>query len=239
MSNEQKSLSGLIRGGLDVSDTGKLNYLETNYSHKKSTNPYDFLLVQYILDLGSIKPGGSVLDLACGPGSFRSVFEKFNFSYVGVDIDNESEANNIIKCDIANQKLPFVDDEFDFIFFKMGIEHLSVNEISKCLSEALRTLKRGGSFVVITPDWKWNYKLFYDEYTHQTPFTVSSLTSALKMARYDVKLCESIIQLPIVWKYPFIKILSDVAYLLYPILKKVKFIKYSKERPLLAIAKKP
>ncbi len=238
MTIKQKNSSKSIQGLVDQSNGGKGNYLETNYSHKKFANPYDFLLIKHILSLAAVNSGGNVLDLACGTGGFKSVFESFNFIYAGVDIDNESELNNIKKCDIANHMLPFNDDSFDLIFFKMGIEHLTIKEISNTLSEALRVLRPGGSLVVLTPDWKWSYKSFYDEYTHQTPFTSSSLNSALKMARYDVKLCRSFIQLPIIWKYPFLRVLADVAALLYPIVQKIKFIKYSKERVVLAIASK-
>ena len=96
------------------------------------------------------------------------------------------------------------------IFFKMGIEHLTIKEISNCLSEAIRVLKPKGNLIVITSDWKWTYKFFYEEYTHQTPFTSSSLTTALKMAQFEVKYCQTLIQLPIIWKFPFLKFIADI-----------------------------
>ncbi len=218
----------------------KKNYLQTNYAHKKLANQYDFMLINYITELARINSGVKVLDLACGTGSFKSVFENLNFFYTGVDIDNDDEPNNIYQCDIANQKLIFADNSFEVIFFKMGIEHLTIKEISSCLAEALRVLKPNGKLIVITPDWKWTYKFFYEEYTHQTPFTTSSLISALKMAHFQVEYCQSFIQLPIIWRFPFLKFIADMASLLYPIThKKNKFIKFSKERALLAVGNKP
>jgi predicted SAM-dependent methyltransferase len=71
--------------------------------------------------------------LGCGTGSFKSVFEASNFTYFGVDIDNNDELNNIQKCDITSQSLPFEDNSYDLIFFKMVIEHLTIEEISNCL----------------------------------------------------------------------------------------------------------
>lgn len=218
--------------------SGKKNYLSINYANKKAVKPYDYLLIAHILNLSGMSDGGCVLDLACGTGSFKSVFESFKYKYTGVDIDNNDMLNNIYQCDIASSELPFEDQSYDLIFFKMGIEHLTISEISNCLAEALRVLKPNGNLVVITPDWKWTYKTFYEEYTHQTPFTESSLKSALQMANFDIKICSTIIQLPIVWSLPFVKIFMNLLSLLYPIFPKNKFVKYSKERVLLAIAKK-
>lgn len=217
----------------------KINYLSTNYEHKKKSNPYDFQLIDYILKLGNIPSNTNVLDLACGTGSFKNVFESFKIPYSGADIDNEDASKNIFRCDIANESLPFNNDSFGLVFFKMGIEHLTIREISHCLSEALRVLSPKGHLVIITPDWEWTYKFFYEEYTHQTPFTSSSLTTALRMAKYKVEYCETLIQLPIVWKFPILKFVTRIACFLYPITKKNnKFIKFSQERALLAIARK-
>ncbi len=219
-------------------NNGKLNYLKTNYSHKRSATSYDYKLIKYILEFEEVKEKKNVLDLACGTATFKKVFETYGVIYKGVDIDNNDEKNNIYKCDIANQDLPFNDQTFDLIFFKMVIEHLNFDEISNCLSEALRVLKPKGKLIVMTPDWEWDYKYFFEEYTHQTPFTISSLKSALKMANFNVDFCKQFIQLPIVWKYPFLKIFIDILSYLYPLAKKNKFIKFCKRRAILAIASK-
>ena len=239
-SNDRRNEREREQKSSHLDNKGKKNYLQTNYAHKKFSNQYDFKLIRYILELGEINSGENVLDLGCGTGSFKSVFEASNFTYYGVDIDNNDELNNIQKCDMASQSLPFEDNSYDLIFFKMVIEHLTIEEISNCLSEAIRVLKPKGNLIVITPDWKWTYKFFYEEYTHQTPFTSSSLTSALKMAQFEVKYCQTLIQLPIIWKFPFLKVIANVACMLYPMThKKNKFIKFSQERALLAIANKP
>ena len=217
----------------------KANYLETNYLLKKESLGYDYQLINHVLKLIRTKSRGNMLDLACGFGSFKPVFESFGFSYSGVDIDYSNEASNILRCNIGGERLPFAGDRFEIIFFKMGIEHLTLPEISFCLSEAKRVLKPNGKLVILTPDWRWTYKMFYEEYTHQTPFMETSLNTALKMSGFQCDYCKTFIQLPIVWRFPFLSLLCNVAALLYPIAKKkIKFIKFSQERPLLAIATK-
>ncbi len=90
--------------------SGKANYLTSNYSKKQLSTSYDYKLVQRIFSLGKIAPKVAILDLACGTGSFKSVFKKMNIDYYGVDIDNEDVISNIIRCDIANTQLPYAND---------------------------------------------------------------------------------------------------------------------------------
>lgn len=239
MNNNIKLHSKNSMGSNSKVATEKDNYLEVNYANKKLTTAYDFKLLAYIMELGEIEKKGSALDLACGTGSFKPVFECLNFNYCGVDIDNEDSTKNIFRCDIANSELPFSEKSFDVVFFKMGIEHLTIKEISHCLQEVKRVLKKNGRLIVITPDWDWTYRTFFEEYTHQTPFMKKSLNTALQMAGYECDFCKTIIQIPVVWRFPFLKYLCDLACMLYPVAKNLsKYIRYSKERPLLAIARK-
>lgn len=216
---------------------GKKNYLEVNYAHKKNATPYDFKLIGHIFDLANIKGGGRVLDLACGVGTFKSVFEAFDMEYFGVDIDSDDLTKNIRVCDIAFEEFPFENNFFNVVFFKMGIEHLTIKEIGHCLREANRVLAKNGTLIVITPDWDWTYQSFYEEYTHQTPFMASSLRSALEMSGYKCNFCQSYIQLPIAWRFPVLRHFFNFLSIFYPLTKKThKLIKFSKERILLAFA---
>ena len=43
--NERKNLKIEIK-----TNNGKLNYLKTNYSHKRSATSYDYKLIKYILE---------------------------------------------------------------------------------------------------------------------------------------------------------------------------------------------
>lgn len=218
---------------------GKKGYLSANYAHKRGATSYDYLMIEHILDIGYSRNGGVVLDLACGTGSFKPIFEGKGFNYHGIDLDNNDPLNNILNCDIADAILPFADETFDLVFFKMGIEHLTIKEISHCLAQAKRVMKFDAKLIVITPDWRWTCTYFYDEYTHQTPFTPISLESALKMAGFKCDVCRSWIQLPLIWRWPILKYVCDFASLIYPIFGgRSKFVKFSQLRAVLAIAQK-
>ena len=148
-----------------------------------------------------------------------------------------TEAKNIIKLDIGSNALPYPDNYFDVVFSKMLVEHLSLPEISQMLNEC-RVLKENGRLMIITPDWRWMYKIFYQSYTHQTPFTYESLQTAVEMSGFETIYSKSFIQLPIFWKMPFLKFIALIASLFYPVTKKrIKFIKFCYERALICCAR--
>lgn len=121
----------------------------------------------------------------------------------------------------------------------MIIEHLNLKEISNCLAECFRVLKPKGHLMVLTPSWEYNYDIFYDEYTHLTPFTPNSLKTVLKMNNFKIEYLENFIQIPFFWNVPsFAKIFAYLLSLMYSINKTNKLIKYSKERIILGIASK-
>lgn len=66
-----------------------------------------------------IKPGDKVLDI--GPGTWP--FKRADVSVDFVDIDHP-DVKNLVKCDVATEKLPFADKEFDFVFARQIIEDM-------------------------------------------------------------------------------------------------------------------
>lgn len=73
-----------------------------------------------------------------------------------INIDNNSD-NNIEKLDLnldlANP-LPFPDNSVDFIFNEHFLEHLTVDEGKRAVSEFMRVLKPHGVLRIAMPDLK-------------------------------------------------------------------------------------
>ena len=116
-------------------------------------------------------------------GEFLSNFQKLGLDVTGVDISPEAKTfghdfEKVSICDIETEKLPFKDDTFDIIYSKSFIEHLYYPE--RYLKEAYRVLKPGGILLTLVPDWESNYKIYFDDFTHRTPFTIISLRDAYK-----------------------------------------------------------
>jgi len=224
-----------------------LNYLETIYN--ENTTPftdYPKKLINYLFNRFKMSKNQKILELGCGRGEFLNEFVKCGLEVHGVDISDYSEQFfselNFKKVDMDNEKLPYQDNYFDFIYSKSFIEHFYYPE--KIFKEAYRVLKPGGMIITLTPEWKYIYKSFYEDFTHRVPFTKVSLKDIHSMNNFNSINVESFIQLPILFEKNFISkiylILSILTRILVPDYFRMrnKWIRFSKEIMLLSSARK-
>ncbi len=142
--------------------------------------------------------------------------------------------------DLETNKIPYDDGYFDIVYSKSVIEHFYYPE--SLVSEMFRVLRPGGTLLALTPDWDINYRMFYCDYTHRTPFTTESLRDLLLVQQFSDVSVKKFRQLPAVWKYPVALLpLTELTRWFTPRLLKPhsKWIRFSKEIMLLASATKP
>ncbi|MCI4407802.1 MAG: class I SAM-dependent methyltransferase [Thermofilum sp.] len=102
-----------------------------------------------------------IIELGCGDGStVREVANALGAVEVyGVDVNEEvlkkaeDRGVKVIKTDLNNDILPFENEFFDIILMEEVIEHL-INP-DNAFKEAYRILKKGGLFIVSTPNLAW------------------------------------------------------------------------------------
>ena len=217
------------------------NYLSVVYDEKSHPySDYPKKLCAYLFQSFGFKEGMKMLEPGCGRGEFLKNFKDLGLDVVGVDASPEAiafvDGLDIKLCDIENEKLPFDDNTFDVIYSKSFIEHLYYPE--KYLEEAYRVLKPKGMLLTLVPDWESNYKIYFDDFTHRTPFTKMALTDAYKMYGFKEVRVFKFRQLPIVWKYPIINYLCALISPFIPIRTQNKFFRWSRELMLVGIGKK-
>lgn len=229
----------------------KKNYLEISYDEKKlPKTDYPRKLVKFLFNQ-YLKKTGSIVDVGCGRGEFLENFKKIGFKVSGVDvspaIQQLSAEYTIQQCDFEHDPLPFDSNSIDFIFSKSVIEHLRHPE--KVVDESFRVLKPGGKAIFMCPSWVHTYwGPFYIDHTHVTPFTLPSLRQLLELSGFKILSSEHFVQLPILWKFPVLKIFSEITALLpipfRPLYNSVlpevlnKWVRFSKEKMLLVVAEK-
>jgi len=237
---------------MSQSALNKKEYLKITYSEERAPrSSYPVQLGEYIFS-NFYKRTGKVLDIGCGRGDSLRALSSLGFEACGVDISPEapsySKGFNIKVLNLEKEELSY-ENEFDFVFSKSVVEHM--HDPMALIQAAHKSLKEGGVSVIMTPSWEHNYKAaFYIDHTHVTPFTRASLKDIMEMSGFKDVEVYYFYQLPYLWKYPHLKMFSKLVSLLpipYAPLNQVpwkvsnklnKFVRFSKEVMLLAVAKK-
>ena len=224
----------------------KKDYVEVIYDeNKRPQTIYPGLLARYLFRRFGMKSGDRFLEIGCGRGEFLRGFIECGVDGFGVDRSRVAERYcsdaHLSFVDLEKDSLPYQNDSFDVVYSKSVIEHFYYPE--KIFQEIYRVLKPGGLAVTLCPDWEYNYRIYFEDFTHRTPFMQSSLHDIQAMHGFvDIKV-EKFRQLPILWEKPgaFLLPFAEITRLLAPDCLKAycKWVRFSKEIMLLSSSFKP
>ena len=226
----------------------KKDYIEVVYNEvDKPFTSYPEKLAKHLSTKYNIQKKNNLLELGCGRGEFLKGFSDIGIECYGIDLSDYAKkicpSAHISKINLVSEELPFQENFFDFVYSKSFVEHFSHPE--KIFEESYRVLKPGGKLITLTPDWETIYKMFYEDYTHRTPFTINSLKHIHSINGFRKIKVERFRQLPIIWNEDgsykfFFLLLAEVTRFASPafLKKNFKWIKFSKEIMLLSSAEK-
>jgi ubiquinone/menaquinone biosynthesis C-methylase UbiE len=81
------------------------------------------------------------------------------------------------------------DASVDFAFASNVFEHLSQADFAGTLKELLRTLKPGGTLTILQPNYKLAYREYFDDYTHISVYSETSLCDFLSTHEFEIMEC--------------------------------------------------
>lgn len=218
------------------------DYLKVVYNGaERPYTSYPARLARYLFDEYELKKGMKLLEIGCGRGEFLAGFKNLELDVAGADISPEASkfqpAIPIVTCDIESQGLPMADASFDIVYSKSLLEHM--RDPGSYMKEAIRVLKPGGLLLTMVPDWESNYLIYFDDYTHRTPFSLISLTDIYKIFELEQVSTRKFRQLPVVWKYPVLNYLCAAIAPFVPVRTKIPFLRWSRELMLIGSGRKP
>lgn len=226
-------------------DSLNKNYINVIYDvSNKPITDYPHKLAKHLKNKLQLKDGSSILDVGCGRGDFLNGFINNGLNGYGVDFTDAAEKHcpkaKIYQADIEKNGMPFEDNYFDVIFSKSVIEHFYDPDI--LIKECRRCLKPGGLIIVMVPSWEYNYRIYFEDFTHRSPFMKTSLKDILQMNNFEDIKVEFFKQLPILWGPLDIifKPLSFFTRIFVPryFSSKFKWVRFSREVMLLGVGKK-
>jgi SAM-dependent methyltransferase len=221
------------------------DYVEVIYNElDRPLTSYPDRLARYLFDRYSLKPNQKLLDIGCGRGEFLRGF--ISCGVLGFGVDRSKAAQKycpqaeLRTADLENSPLPYDDNFFDVVYSKSVIEHFYYPE--RLVQEMFRVLKPGGLAITLCPDWEFNYRIYFEDYTHRTPFMKSSLRDIQLMHGFENVRVERFRQLPVLWEAGSALLpAAELTRVLAPNLLKPfsKWVRFSKEIMLLSSATKP
>ena len=138
-----------------------------------------------VIDLANNWKPGKILDLGCGNGRHLIPFTKKGFDCYGIDfsknmINNSKESfkKNNLKATFKQgtlTKIPFKDNNFDYIICLASFHHLNKKEQSTSLKEIKRVLKPNGKLFIAV--WnKWQPRFIFKSKEQMIPWKVKDKT---------------------------------------------------------------
>ena len=181
----------------------------------------------------------TLIDVASGTGDIAKLFSRKTKNLSEITCvepnnkmflegkENLKNLSNINWIKSNAESLPVKNNFYDFYSISYGIRN--VTDINKSLKEAYRVLKFGGILITLVPDWESNYKIYFDDFTHRTPFTNIGLEDAYKMYGFSKVNVFKFRQLPLVWKYPKLNYFCAAISPFIPVRTKNKVFRWSRE----------
>ena len=158
--------------------TNNRDYLDVVYNESdRPLTVYPQKLASYLFNRYQLRRGSVLLDIGCGRGEFLKGFIKCGVK--GYAVDQSAAAckycpqAELRTSNIEEDGIPYPDNFFDVLYSKSVIEHFHRPE--KLMLEMYRVLKPGGIAITLCPAWEYNFRNYFEDYTHRTPFMRESL----------------------------------------------------------------
>jgi ubiquinone/menaquinone biosynthesis C-methylase UbiE len=145
-----------------------MTQVPAGYLRQAALTPAIRAIKQRAYALLGLLPGGSVLDIGCGPGistpDLARIVGPFG-EVCGIDHDpamvQQADAaarlagvaawTRHLQGDAA--ELPFAPARFDAVFSDRLLQHLPPEKAAACVAEAARVTRPGGAVVIVDSDW--------------------------------------------------------------------------------------
>ena len=162
------------------------DYFETRFRYNPKREVLWSVLCNYFQRL--IPYNCRILDFGAGYCYFiNNIKAKDKYA---VDIEDVvlKYANSEVKPYVGNlQDLNFEHNYFDVIFASNVLEHITVEDIICTLKDINKILKQKGHFIILSPNFKYAYKSYFDDYTHKAILTDKSLQDILLGCGFEIE----------------------------------------------------
>lgn len=129
-----------------------------------------------------------VLEIGAGYHNFINNIKAEEKHSLDISCITKDYAGNDVKfyLDSACRMKDIASSYFDFVFASNLLEHFSCEELVAVIFHVKRVLKNKGVFLILQPNFKYCYKVYFDDYTHKQVFTHLSLSDLLEESGFKI-----------------------------------------------------
>ena len=140
-----------------------------------------------------VPPGDCVLELGAGYGAFINNIAARRRIAVDAWPGLLQHLNAGVEGHVGDvADLAFLDyGSVDFVFASNLFEHLLQPEFASVLAQLRRVLSVKGTLNILQPNFYYAYRQYFDDYTHRTVYTHTSLCDFLQAHGFDVIECRA------------------------------------------------
>lgn len=163
-------------------------YFHTRYSQHDKREEVWMAICHYLQRY--ISRTDKVLELGAGYCSFINNIqakEKIALDiYSGFSRYAISDVKTIVaSCDNLSS---IQSNTIDTVFASNLLEHLPTETVHKTLAEIRRVLTPKGKLILIQPNFRYCYRTYFDDFTHQTVFTHISLADLVQSHGFTIEI---------------------------------------------------
>jgi SAM-dependent methyltransferase len=123
----------------------------------------------------------TVLDLGSGYGDFINQIKAKKKYALDIGPDVAEHINKDVT--FINKPASYLEDipknSLDVVFSSNLMEHLERSEIDQTMKAVKKCMKKGGTLLLVGPNFRYAYREYFDDYTHKTIFTHVTLADLM------------------------------------------------------------
>jgi ubiquinone/menaquinone biosynthesis C-methylase UbiE len=162
------------------------DYFHTRFSYSKKRQIAWKQVALYLQRF--IPPDAKVLDIGAGYLNFiGNIKAREKHALDVADLaGNDRPKDVFFHLGSVTEMKDVASSYFDCVFASNLIEHLDDHEREMAFFQIRRVLKDAGRLIILQPNFKYSFKVYFDDHTHRKAFTHIGLSHVLEENGFDV-----------------------------------------------------
>ena len=167
-----------------MSETDK--YFKIRFKNHVARDNVWKVIVEYLARY--IPASSKVLDLGGGYCNFINNIKAEEKHVIDVfdEVDKYAAKDVIVYKQSVTKMDNLRSSYYDIVFASNIFEHLTRAELDSVMPQIKRILKKDGRLIILQPNFRYAFKVYFDDYTHKQIFTATGLSNFLETHGFTI-----------------------------------------------------